>query len=80
MKQETGVRVFAAVRWRLCAAALAALAAVVPAAEGAQRGVRVVVTGVSGGRAEAAVEYAGGRVIRRLPVIDGLVGEVPARA
>jgi serine protease AprX len=87
MHHRTGeiarLRVGAAVRRRLCAAALAAFAALaagVPAAEAAPRGVRVIVTGEPGTRAaQAAVERAGGRVVRRVAIVDGVIARIPAR-
>jgi serine protease AprX len=63
-------------------AARAAAPAPAASAAGAANHVRVVVTGEPGaGRAAAAaVEANGGRVLRRLPIVDGVVARVPAGA
>jgi len=79
------LRLIAAVRWRTCAAALAAVAplsATVPAAEGATPGTRVVVVSQPGSprAAHDAVTAAGGRVLRRVQLVNGVVARVPVRA
>jgi Subtilase family len=79
------LRLVAAMRWRACAAAIAALAplsAAVPAAEGATRGTRVVVVSQPGSpeAAQKAVTTAGGRVLRRVELVNGVVARVPVRA
>jgi serine protease AprX len=75
-------RVVAGVRWCFCAVAVAALlVALVPAAQAAAN-VRVVVVGElgTGDAAMPAVKAAGGEVVRRLPLVNGVVARVPARA
>ena len=76
--------VLAGVRWRICAVAVAALALLTVLAPAARAGtnVRVVVVGELGAgvASKTAVEAVGGKVVRRLPLINGVVARVPARA
>ena len=67
-------------RRRLSAAAIAAmlLVAMLAVVAAASRTVRVIVTSSSDRSAGAAVEHVGGRVEKMLPLIDGVVADVPA--
>jgi serine protease AprX len=62
--------------------ALASLAAIAPAAHAAPDDVRVVVAArpAAAPAAETAVRAAGGRVVRSLPIVHGVIAEVPAGA
>lgn len=73
--------------WKTCAAALLVAALALPGVEtGAPAAtgprVTVIVRGAAGASAAAvdAVEAAGGRVVRRVGIIDGLVARVPSEA